>query len=229
MGRKYDDYEDGFEVRKEAAPRSSRRSGEGRSPGKKAPLIIRLIAWTGVLVFCFAAGYVGTSVALRMLNRQGILQREDVAANRGEAERILNEEAGEIRLNARKVTFTLHFPREGAITSEKAEFLSGIMEDDIRQVIARVLSAMPGRDASDVKLLNLFRSGDTLFLNFNTPFLSFLTSQGAQGSALFITAVVQTMSENFSPIVQVRFLVNGKEQESGAPVDLGVPWRLPRG
>jgi len=40
---------------------------------------------------------------------------------------------------------------------------------------------------------------------------------------------VRTMNENFSPIVQVRFLVDGKEQKGGAPVDLSVPWRLPRG
>ena len=229
MGRKYDDYEDGFEVRRDETPRSSRRSAENRAGGRKAPLLIRLIAWTGVLVFCFAAGYVGTSVALRMLNRQDILQREDVAANRGEAEKILNEEPREIRLNARKVAFTLYYPNEGTISSEKVEVLSGIMEDDIRQVIGKILSTVAAKGASDVKLLNIFRSGDTLYLNFNTDFLSLLKTQGEQGSALLITGVVRTMSENFSPIVQVRFLVDGKEQKGGAPVDLGVPWRLPRG
>jgi len=60
------------------------------------------------------------------------------------------------------------------------------------------------------------------------PFLGFLSAGGAKESALFITGVVQTMSENFSPIVQVRFLVDGKEQQGNAPVDLSVPWRLPR-
>ena len=229
MGRKYDDYEDGFEVRRDEAPRSSRRSAEGRANGRKAPLLIRLIAWTGVLVFCFAAGYVGTSVALRMLNRQDILQRKDVAANRGEAEKILNEAPREIRLNARKVAFTLYYPQNGAISSEKTEVLSGIMEDDIRQVIGKIVSTLSEKEAADVKLLNLFRSGDTLYLNFNGQFLSLLKARGEQGSALFITGVVRTMSENFSPIVQVRFLINGKEQQGGAPVDLGVPWRLPRG
>ncbi|HOO86958.1 MAG TPA: GerMN domain-containing protein [Synergistales bacterium] len=229
MGRKYDDFEDGFEVRRDEAPRSSRRSAANREGGRKAPLFIRLIAWTGVLVFCFAAGYVGTSVALRMLNRQDILQREDVAANRGEAEKILNEAPKEIRLNARKVEFTLYYPKDGTISSEKAEVLSGIMEDDIRQVIGKILSTVSGKGASDVKLLNLFRSGDTLFLNFNAHFLSLLKAQGEQGSALLITSVVRTMNENFSPIVQVRFLVDGKEQKGGAPVDLSVPWRLPRG
>ena len=229
MGRKYDDYEDGFEVRRDEAPRSSRRSAEDRAGGRKAPLLIRLIAWTGVLVFCFAAGYVGTSVALRMLNRQDILQRKDVAANRGEAEKILNEAPREIRLNARKVEFTLYYPKDGAISSEKTEVLSGIMEDDIRQVIGKIVSTLSEKEAADVKLLNLFRSGDTLYLNFNGRFLSLLKVRGEQGSALFITGVVRTMSENFSPIVQVRFLINGKEQQGGAPVDLGVPWRLPRG
>lgn len=228
MGRKYD-YEDGFEVRRNEPPRSSRRSAEGRAGGRKAPLLIRLIAWTGVLVFCFAAGYVGTSIALRMLNRQDILQRKDVAENRDEAEKILNETPQEIRLNARKVTFTLYYPQNGTISSEKTEVLSGVMEDDIRQVIGKIVSTLSEKEAADVKVLNLFRSGDTLYLNFNGKLLSLLKAWGEHGSALFITSVVRTMNENFSPIVQVRFLIDGKEQQGGAPVDLGVPWRLPRG
>jgi hypothetical protein len=229
MGRKYDDYEDEFEMRRDEAPPSSRRSRETGESGRKAPVFVRLLAWTGVLVFCFAAGYVGTSVALRMLNRQDILLRKDVAADREQAEKILDGDSGEIRLSARRVSFTLYYPKDGNIVSEKVELLSGIMEDDIRQMLAKLFAQNQGRGASDTKLLNVFRSGDTLYLNFNPPFLTLLSNQGEQGSALFITGVVQTMSENFSPIVQVRFLVDGKEPKSGAPVDLTVPWRLPRG
>ena len=225
MGQKY---EDEYDVQRGATPRSSRRVSGKPETGKKAPLFIRLIAWTGVLVFCFAAGYVGTSVALRMLNRNDILRREDVATNREEAESVVKDAPAEIRVNARKVSFTLYYPKEGAITSEKMELLSSIMEDDIRQVISKILSTLPEKDASGVKLLNLFRSGDLLFLNFNGAFLSFLKTRGELGSALFITGVVQTMCENFSPVVQVRFLIDGQEQQGDAPVDLSVPWRLPK-
>ncbi len=229
MRRRDDDYDDVYEVHRDVDIRKKRRSRRSGAPEKKAPFAVRLLAWTGVVVFCFAAGYVGTSIALRMLNRQGILQRGDVASDRSDAERIVGEAPTEIRLNAKKVSFAFYYPRDGVIASEKAEFLSGIMEDDIRQVIGRVLTSAAGEAAADVKLLNLFRSGDTLYLNFNSPFVRLLTSTGAQGSALLITGIVQTMSENFSPIVQVRFLVDGKEQQGSAPVDLSVPWRLPRG
>ncbi|MDI9389226.1 MAG: GerMN domain-containing protein [Synergistota bacterium] len=227
MRRRDDDYEDDYDLRRDGGARRPARRDD-RAGGRKAPLLVRLIAWSGVLVFCFAAGYVGTSIALRMLNRQGILQREDVASNPGDAERIMKEEPKEIKLNAKKVSFTFYYPREGSLVSESAEFLSGIMEDDIRQVVTRILSSTGSGAAADVRLLNLFRSGDTLYLNFNAPFLGFLSAGGAKESALFITGVVQTMSENFSPIVQVRFLVDGKEQQGNAPVDLSVPWRLPR-
>ncbi|MDI9370357.1 MAG: GerMN domain-containing protein [Synergistaceae bacterium] len=229
MRRRDDDYDDVFEVHRDADISRSRRSRRDRRPEKKAPLAVRLIAWTGVVVFCFAAGYVGTSIALRMLNRQGILGRGDVVAGREDAERMIDEGPTEIRLSAKKVTFAYYYPSEGVIVSDRAEFLSGIMEDDIRQVVDRVFRSAAGDSAADVRLLNLFRSGDTLFLNFNSPFLGLLGSLGAQGSALLITGVVQTMSENFSPIVQVRFLVDGKEQQGSSPVDLSVPWRLPKG
>ena len=85
MPRKYDDYDDGFEVRRrepeeepfplreERRPVRRRRTEEPET--KKAPLLIRIIAWLAVVAFCFVAGYVGTSFALRMLNKKDILMR----------------------------------------------------------------------------------------------------------------------------------------------------------
>jgi hypothetical protein len=239
MGRKYDDYDDGFEVRRrepeedepipqyreERRPVRRRRGEEPET--KKAPLLIRIIAWMGVVVFCFVAGYVGTSLALRMLNKKDILMRPDVVSDRREAQGVLENESSEIRVNARKVAFTVSFPKGGAITSEKAEILSGIMEDDIRHIFSKIL-ALTGKFSSDIKLLNVFRSGDTLFLNLNSPFTASLSKMGGNESTLFITAVVRTITENFSPLTKVRFLVNGKVSAGGAPVDLTVPWQLPQ-
>ena len=252
MARKYDDYDDGFEVRRRPAddeePVILRRRPEEddepilireerrpvkrrRAPEpevKKAPLLIRLFAWAGVIVFCFVAGYVGTSLALRMLNKKDILLRSDVVANREEAKDAVEAGSGEIKVNARKVAFTVHFPGEGGLSSEKQEILSGIMEDDIRQVFGRIVSLSGGKFSQDMKLLNVFRSGDTLFLNLNSPFSASLSKIGEKESALFITAVVRTVTENFPPLTKVRFLVNGSIPAEGAPVDLTVPWQLPQ-
>ena len=95
MEEKYgDEYEDNFTMRnsdredaQEDAPeesyRSSRRRGRpAREEIKKAPILFRVVAWAGVILFCFVAGYVGTSLALRMLNKKDILVRSDVAENR---------------------------------------------------------------------------------------------------------------------------------------------------
>jgi hypothetical protein len=135
----------------------------------------------------------------------------------------------EIRLNVRKVSFTVYYPEKGAIISERLDVLSGIMEDDIHTVLNRVFALAQEKLPADVKLLNTFRSGDTLFLNFTSSFVPALTKIGGEESALLITSMVQTMKENFSPITKVRFLVDGKTVRKGAPVDLSVPWQLPQG
>ncbi|MBL3539023.1 GerMN domain-containing protein [Aminivibrio sp.] len=238
MPRKYDDYDDGFEVRRreeeeEPLPfreerRPVRRRRAEESETKKAPLLMRIIAWLGVVVFCFVAGYVGTSLALRMLDKKDILMRKDVVSDRQEAQGVIEGGSTEIRVNARKVAFSVYFPKEGTIVSEKTDILSGIMEDDIRQVFGKILSLVPGGFSQDMKVLNVFRSGDTLFLNLNGPFITSLSKLGAKESTLFITAVVRTITENFPPITKVRFLVNGKVPAEGAPVDLTVPWQLPK-
>lgn len=239
MARKYDDYDDGFEVRRRPPDdeppiliREERRPVKRRRPPepeiKKAPLLIRLIAWGGVIVFCFVAGYVGTSLALRMLNKKDILLRKDVVANREEVPGALEAESREIKVNARKVGFTVHYPRDGGLASDKQEILSGIMEDDIRQIFGKIIAFTPGKFSQDMKVLNVFRSGDTLFLNLNSPFVASLSKIGEKESALFITAVVRTVTENFPPLTKVRFLVNGQVPSEGAPVDLTVPWQLPQ-
>lgn len=239
MARNYDDYDDEFEMRKrepeeqEYPVRDERRMTRRRRTDveetKKAPLILRLIAWIAVIAFCFVAGYVGTSMALRFLDRKDILERKDVVSGREEAGAFLERESGKIELNARKVTFSVYYPRGGGLVSENEDFISGIMEEDIQLAVNKIFSLIPGKFPGDVKLINIFRTGDTVFLNFNSAFVSGLAKQGETESALFITAVVRTMKENFTPITKVRFLVNGKVTRQGSPVDLTVPWQLPQG
>ena len=194
-------------------------------------MLFRVVAWAGVILFCFVAGYVGTSLALKMLNRKDILVRPDVAENREGAAGVLAQDDGEIRLNARKVAFTLHYPKDGSLATEKVELLSGIMDDDIRQVVGKIIALLPARFSPEVKVLHSFRAGNTLYLDFPSSFVSSLANQGAKESTLFITGIVRTMIENFSPVAKVRFLVDGQVpgEKTGAPVDLSVPWQLPQG
>ena len=245
MEEKYgdDEYKDDFTMRnidREDTPEdaqgepyrpSRRRSRPAKEEIKKAPILFRVVAWAGVILFCFVAGYVGTSLALKMLNRKDILVRPDVAENREGAAGVLAQDDGEIRLNARKVAFTLHYPKDGSLATEKVELLSGIMDDDIRQVVGKIIALLPARFSPEVKVLHSFRAGNTLYLDFPSSFVSSLANQGAKESTLFITGIVRTMIENFSPVAKVRFLVDGQVpgEKTGAPVDLSVPWQLPQG
>jgi hypothetical protein len=42
-----------------------------------------------------------------------------------------------------------------------------------------------------------------------------------------ITGIVSTISNNFSPVTRVRFLINGKEVKETEPVDLSSFWAMP--
>ena len=100
-------------------------------------------------------------------------------------------------------------------------------EDNISDAINSILilSGIPGADR--IKLLHVFRISDTAFLDMSGQFVSALESIGQRKRLLLLTGIVRTLQENFSPLLQVRFLIDSKPPKSGGVVDLSVPWKMP--
>ena len=65
-----------------------------------------------------------------------------------------------------------------------------------------------------------------MYLNMSAPFYSSLQKLNKDEALLFMTALLRTIIENFDPIKEVKFLVEGKDVTVTAPVDLSVSWRL---
>ena len=85
--------ENNLEVREEGAGLRERRGrtrrdrDEDAEPGKKAPRILRFVAWVGLVVLFFAVGYGGASYGLKVLSQKKILPRKDVVQDaKGAAE-----------------------------------------------------------------------------------------------------------------------------------------------
>ncbi|MDR2523850.1 MAG: GerMN domain-containing protein [Synergistaceae bacterium] len=221
------DFERDFEDRVDAKRRRLSQ-GQGRSDSRrerdkqrpKAPLLLRVLAWCGVVMLCFVLGYVSTSYMLDFLDRR-LLYKGQGSEQGGETALLPSEP------NVQKAEFSLYYPKDGTLTEERVEVMVRIQEDSIQETVSKLLS-LSGFFARDVTVKHVFRNVDTVYLDLSGAFLPALNAVGARPSTLFITGVVRTMRDNFPPITKVRFLVDSKVTSTGAPVDLTAVWQLPK-
>ena len=230
-----DDFEDDLTIRKEIdeqveesktihkpKPRSRRgRRYADKQSSKKAPLALRAIAWVALLFLFFGVGYWGTSFTLKVLNKKNLVRQEEIVQNQQELSELVASETNA----GRKVTFPLYIPMNGDVVRKDIVVLSSLMEDDMERLILKLFEEC-GDSLRGVNILHIFRNGDTAYVDISGGFMSALNALGEETSTLLITGIVRTLKENFSPVSKVRFLVEGKIPQSGAPVNLSVPWEL---
>lgn len=229
-----DDYDDDFDSR-----RPRRRSRDSRSPGReRPPLLLRLFSWIGIILLCFVAGYLGTSWMVRSLNTRSLLKPENRVEN-GEDLKALTESERKkekakaalsgVRGDIQQVSLRLYFLKNGGLAEDVRPFLVRPQEDNIRDAVQTLLtmSGIEGTE-SNVRVLHVFRSADTVFLDCSRGFAAALSKLGQRDSQFLVTGIVRTMQDNFPPVVKVRFLIDGAVSSGGAPIDLTVPWQLPR-
>jgi hypothetical protein len=188
----------------------------------KPPLLLRVLAWCGVILFCFVVGYAGTGYMVKKigLDKPWPLQGDDISPP-------INEEVPEsvARFDMQKETFSVFYPKDGELRSENVEVVARTLEDNIQEAVQGVFRL--GAMREDVSVLHVFRDVDTVYLNLSSHFLDVLNEYGENGGTLLITGIARTMSDNFS-LTKVRFLVDSRVVSSGAPVDLSAVWQLQR-
>ena len=100
-------------------------------------------------------------------------------------------------------------------------------EDNIKDALDSILTLSSVPNSDRIKLLHVFRNAETAFLDVSGQFTNSLNSMGQRKSLLLLTGIVRTIQENFSPISQIRFLIDSKLPNSNGVVDLSVPWKMP--
>ncbi len=202
---------------------------------KPTPILLKILSWLGIILLCFVLGYLGTSWFVEVLNRKLLLKPENRIENQedlnnfneAEQERVLNETLNSAGEDVKQVSLNLYHVKNDTIAETRQNFISKVPEDNIREVVTSVinLSGMP--QAEKIKLLHVFRVQDTAFLDMSGQFASSIESAGQRKSLLLLTSIVRTVQENFSPLSQVRFLIDSKPPKSGGVVDLSAPWKMP--
>lgn len=219
-------------IDREAGARPSRRREAAQAARKKksTPLLLRFLSWTGVILMCFVLGYLGMSWLVNsFLNKQSFL-KENIVENQADLVAMNEAKSGGAVSggdNVRKKDISLYYVKGDTIAAEKRSFVVRTQEDNIRDAVKAVFSMSGMPDVDNIKVLHVFRNAETAFLDLSSSFSASLSSMGQRQSLLLLTGLVRTMQENFSPIVQVRFLIDSKSPAPGGPIDLTVPWKMP--
>ena len=189
---------------------------------------LRVVVWISVLVLLFAAGYWGTSLTLKYLDKKQIIAQRNVVRDPAEAKRVLEDTSEPSGLSVKRSGFEVFVPRGDILESETVSLVPGILEEDVKTVILGLMETMRAENtiSEQVRVLHVFRNGDLLYLDLNDPFVKVIQNLPAEKATLIMTSLVRTIVANFSPVTRVRILINSKDPELKAPVDLTTPWQL---
>ena len=176
----------------------------------------------------------GTSWLMEFLNQKWLLKPENRIENQEdltEFQEAEHEKTSRLLLEAgtdiKQVSLNLHYVTEDTIGEARKNFVSSTKEDNIRSAVEEVLELSDVPNANRIKLLHVFRNGDTAFLDMPGQFASALEDMGERKSQLLLTGLVRTLQENFAPVKQIRFLLDSKVPESGGIVNLAAVWKMP--
>ena len=222
------------QAQQEALKRQQHQKTKPEPENNHAPLLLKILSWLGIILLCFVLGYLGTSWFVDFMNRKLLLKPENRIENQedlsnfesSEQERIA-QEVFDSGAEVKQISLNLYHVKDDTIAETRQNFIVRIPEDNISDAINSILilSGIPGADR--IKLLHVFRISDTAFLDMSGQFVSALESIGQRRSLLLLTGIVRTLQENFSPLSQVRFLIDSKPPKSGGVVDLSVSWKMP--
>ena len=207
-------------MRNKELPR--RRDKEQKKISKKAPLPYRIIAWACLIMILFGLGYYGSGLMLKIFGKKLYIPGEIIVEK--------NEEgSGETFKTERHVAeIKLFLPENGTLGVTTYRLVPSIPEEDIVASLEQWISLMrsKGLMEGNSRILHVFRNGEIMYLNMSAPFYSSLQKLNKDEALLFMTALLRTIVENFDPIKEVKFLVEGKDVIITAPDDLSVSWRL---
>ena len=207
-----------------------RRPRQPETVSKKTPFMLKLLSWLGIVLLCFVIGYMGASWLLEFFNRQLLLKPEGIIENQEDLQNLQANEQERAQMsvsNAQSVSLNLHYVNGDNIADIRKNFPVRTQEDNMKAAFDEIilLSQIPGTEK--MKLLHVFKDGDSVFLDVPEQFETMINSLGERTGLLLITGIVQTMQENFQPVSQIRFLVNSKPPKNTGTINLSTAWKIP--
>lgn len=195
------------------------------SGSTKAPKLVRIFAWIALLAIFFTGGYVGANYLFNRADRGGVR----IGGAVGSVAEVREGTGLPSAEGLGEAEYKLYLPLAGGDFEERnIKIRKGLPEEDIQRILTVYTDGLkelayfePG-----VRVLNIFRSGDWLYVDMSGDFLKSVKALGKEKSTLALTGMVRTMQENFPPIKKVKFYVEGKESKDKNPIDIENAWEL---
>jgi hypothetical protein len=170
----------------------------------------------------FGLGYYGSGLIVRIFGKK--LNVQQTISMEEQAQKF--DEINDFGTHIAEVT--LFLPDNGSLSVVGYRIVPSIPEENVTSSVEKWLSLMAAKGLVDgnSRVLHVFRNGEILYLDMNTPFYSSLQKLDRERALLFMTALLRTVIDNFDPIKEVKFLIEGKDAAMTDPVDLSVTWRL---
>jgi hypothetical protein len=157
---------------------------------EKAPLLYRLLAWVSLIVIFFAVGYGVTSMIFNWMDREHpkVLQT-NIVSTPEEALDLITESKSEDETERKPPfqTFTLSIPDGASFVTRQIRCEGTLREDTMQQTLSAYMDAVKESKMLDpvANSLNIFQSGDWLYLNVNQNFLDSIKSLGQEKATYF--------------------------------------------
>lgn len=191
----------------------------------KAPKLVRVFAWVALLAIFFTGGYVGANYLFNKADRGGV-HIGGVVGSGAEVREGAGLPSAE---GLGEAEYKLYMPLAGGDFEErKIKIRKGLPEEDIQRILTVYTDGLKELSYFEpgVRVLNIFRSGDWLYVDMSGDFLKSVKALGREKSTLALTGMVRTIQENFPPIRKVKFYVDGKESKDKNPIDIENAWEL---
>lgn len=204
-------------------PQSSRESHGHVSSVPRLPLFVRLLAQVSVAAIFLAAGYYGTDLTLRMLDNKNVVKQENVVSNTQELQKLLSADHADDAVAPRRELAVYPLGTEGLVRAS-FKVMSDVQEDEIMLAVKTFFSETAEGWANTIEPKHVYRDGVTAYLDLPASFAGGLSGMTEQRALLLLTGLVRTIVENFPPVKQVYFLVDGRWAQGVGKIPLTEPW-----
>lgn len=195
------------------------------------PFLVRMFIWLALIAAVFAIGYFAANY---FIGESGDSNSPGIDKMVGSSSDIALEdrkEADSTETSAPESVATaeykLYIPNGKDFTVRKAEITRGRTEEDMERMLSMYFDSLreAGMLNNDIRILDLFKSDNLVYLNLDAGFEKFISSLDEKKASDVVTGLLSTLWNNFS-VKKVKFYINAQESGVRSPVNLSQQWGL---
>ena len=204
-------------------PQSTYGERSRGSTSRRSPKIVRALVFLSFVAMFMAGGYYSADLFLKLLDRKNVVKQQNVVSNAEDLQKLLAAGQTDELVASRRELAVYPLGEEGMLRAS-LKVLSDIQEDEIMLALRTVFAETSERWANQIVPKHVYRDGVNAYIDLPASFTEGLAKLPEQRALLMLTGIVRTVVENFPPVKQVYFLINGRWVTNVGKIRLSEPW-----